>query len=149
MSIPHRLNRFFFQLGQLADRPSSSAFCRARRKIRPELFQRLNQEVVGSLYEDSAVYVRCWAGRLLWAVDGTVLNLPDTKQTRARYSVQSNQHTQEEAVQAMASVLYDVLNDVTIHAVLESRNRSEKSFVLQEHSEFFRSEAIVLYDRLY
>jgi len=89
-----------------------------------------------------------WKGRLVWAVDGTLLNLPDSEETRARYTVQTNQHDREGVVQGMASFLYDVLNEVTIHAVLDER-RSEKSFVLREHSSQFRPEAIVLYDRLY
>jgi len=148
MSIPNRLNRLFRQLGLLGDRPSAAAFCRARRKIRPELFGRLNQEVVDSLYEDSAEIVRRWNGRRVWAVDGTILNLPDSPQTRARYGVQTNQKDPVGCVQGMASVLYDVLNEVAIHAALDHR-RSEKSFVLQDHSECFRQDAIVLYDRLY
>lgn len=148
MSIPNRLNRLFEQLGCLGSRPSTGAFCRARRKIRPELFARLNQEMVESLYEDSSELVRWWSGRLIYAVDGTILNLPDNQQTRTRYGVQTNQKDSVGWVQGMASVLYDVLNEVAIHAVLD-RKRSEKSFVLQDHSEFFRQEAIVLYDRLY
>ena len=148
MSIPNRLNRLFRQLGSLGNRPSPAAFCRARRKIRPELFERLNQEMVDSLYEDSAPIVDRWNGRLLWAVDGTVLNLPDTPETRARYGVQTNQKDATGWVQGLASVVYDVLNEVVIHAVLD-RKRSEKSFVLQDHRDSFRQEAIVLYDRLY
>ena len=62
MSIPNRLNRLFRQLGSLGNRPSPAAFCRARRKIRPELFERLNQEMVDSLYEDSAPIVDRWNG---------------------------------------------------------------------------------------
>ena len=148
MSIPNRLNRLFRQLGCLEDRPSAAAFCRARRKIRPELFGRLNQEMVEGFYEDSAQIVRRWNGRLIWAVDGTILNLPDSAQTRARYGVQTNQKDPVGWVQGMASVLYDVLNEVAIHAVLDGK-RSEKSFVLQDHSDCYRQEAIVLYDRLY
>jgi hypothetical protein len=148
MSIPNRLNHLFQRLGQLKQRPSAAAFCRARRKIRPELFERLNREMVACLYEDSAEFVRRWKGRLIWAVDGTKLNLPDTAETRARYTVQTNQHDRDGFVQGMASVLYDVLNEVVIHPALD-KSRSEKSFVLREHSRYFRPEAIVLYDRLY
>jgi hypothetical protein len=148
MSIPNRLNRLFRQLGCLGERPSPAAFCRARRKIRPELFERFNQEMVKGFYEDSAALVQRWHGRLLWAVDGTILNLPDTEETRASYGVQTNQKDPVGCVQAMASVVYDVLNEVAIHAALD-RRRSEKSFVLQDHAEHYREEAIVLYDRLY
>lgn len=148
MSLPNRINRFFHRLGLLAERPTPSAFCRARRKVKPELFRRMNQEMVACLWEDFAPLVRRWKGKLLWAVDATVLNLPDTPETRARYGVQTNQHPRGEAVQGMASFLYDVLNEVTINSVLD-RKRSEKSFVLREHRPYFIPQAIVLYDRLY
>lgn len=148
MSLPNRVNQFFHQLGLLNRRPTAAAFCKARRKVRPELFQRMNQEMVDCLFEDYADLVRRWKGRLVWAVDATLLNLPDSEETRERYTVQTNQHDQEGVVQGMASFLYDVLNEVTINSVLDSK-RSEKSFVLREHSAHFTSEAIVLYDRLY
>lgn len=148
MSLPNRVNRFFHRLGLLSRRPTASAFCKARRKVRPELFQRMNQEMVACLCEDYADLVRRWRGRLVWAVDATMLNLPDSEETRKRYTVQTNQHDQEGVVQGIASFLYDVLNGVTINAVLDKK-RSEKSFVLLEHRPYFRPEAIVLYDRLY
>lgn len=148
MSLFNRVNRSFYQLGQLHQRPSASAFCQARRKVKPQLFRRMNQEMVACLFEDYAKLVKRWNGRLVWAVDGTVMNLPDTPETRERYSVQTNQHDEKGAVQGMASFLYDVLNEVTISVSLDAK-RSEKSFVFREHSPYFRHEAVVLYDRLY
>lgn len=143
-----RLNRLMAKLWHGEEMPTPSAVCQARRKIRPELFRRMNQEALAGLFVDCPETVRCWRGRLVWAVDATILNLPDTPETRARYSVQHNQHGGKEAVQGMASFLYDVLNEVTIHAVLDKK-RSEKSFVLEEHRAHFREEVIVLYDRVY
>jgi len=148
MSLFNRVNRFFYQLGQLNQRPSASAFCQARRKVKPELFTRMNEEMVACLFEDYAKLVQRWNGRLVWAVDGTVMNLPDTPETREHYSVQINQHDEKGAVQGMASFLYDVLNEVTISVGLDAK-RSEKSFVFNEHSPYFRHQAVVLYDRLY
>jgi len=148
MSLPNKVNRFFHRLGRLKGRPTPSAFSRARRKVKPELFRRMNQEMVACLLENYAPFVRRWKGKLLWAVDATVVNMPDTPETRARYTVQTNQHHHKGTVQGMASFLYDVLNEVTINSVLDGK-RSEKSFVLWEHSAYLTSEAVVLYDRLY
>jgi len=77
-------------------------------------------------FEDYAELVRRWKGRLVWAVDGTLLNLPDSEETRARYTVQTNRHDREGVVQGMASFLYDVLNEVTIHAVLDEEAKREE-----------------------
>lgn len=148
MALQSRVNRFFHRLGQLGRRPTAAAFCQARKKVKPELFRRMNAEMVACLHEDYPDRVQRWRERLLWAVDATILNVPDTAETRARYSVQTNQHDDSGAVQALASLLYDVLNEVTINAELEGR-QSEKRFVLTEHSSHFCPEAIVLYDRLY
>lgn len=150
MSLQTRINRFFRELKLLDKLPTASAFCQARMKVKPELFKLLNEETVKGFYEDygKAGLVQRWQGHLVWAIDGTILNLPDTPETRERYTVQINQHDEEGAVQGMGSVLHDVLNGVAINATLDEK-KSEKSFVFDDHSLYFRDEAIVLYDRLY
>lgn len=148
LSLQTRVNRFVRQLGRGGRAPTASAFCQARRKVRPELFQEMNRQALAGLYEDCPESVLRWKGRLVWAVDGTLINLPPSEETRKRYSVQRNQHDPQGAVQAMASFLYDVLNEVTVNAALDKK-RSEKSFVLGEHRDHLTPEAIVLYDRLY
>jgi len=43
-------------------------------------------------------------------MDGSYLNLPDTDKLREEYSVQTNQHAGSQQVQALAGVVYDLLN---------------------------------------
>jgi len=49
-------------------------------------------------------------------MDGSYLNLPDTAEARHEFSVQTNQHPGAEQVQALASVLYDLRNDLGLSA---------------------------------
>jgi hypothetical protein len=150
MSIQNRINKFFQELDALEKIPTASAFCQAREKIKPELFKALNEETVKPFYEyyEREGLVTRWKGRLLWAVDGSSLNLPSTSETREKYSVQTNQYDEEGGVQALASFLYDVLNEVVINSVIDKK-RSEKSFIFEEHSKYYHDEAVIIYDRLY
>jgi hypothetical protein len=86
----------------------------------------LNEETVKPFYEyyESERFVEKWKERLLWAVDGSCLNLPDTPETRERCSVQTNQYDEEGGVQVLASFLYDVLNEVAVNSVIDGK-RSE------------------------
>ena len=74
-------------------------------------------------------------------------NIPDTEETREKYSIQTNQY-KDGTIQALSSFLYDVLNEVCINAVINDK-KSEKSFIFNDHVKKFTKEAIVIYDRLY
>jgi hypothetical protein len=148
-SIHNRLNLFFTHLDLVAGMPEASAFCQARKKIKPELFIALNDETVKFFYDvyGKAGLVKRWQGRLLCAIDGSIINIPDTEETREKYSIQTNQY-KDGTVQALSSFLYDVLNEVCINAVINDK-KSEKSFIFNDHVKKFTKEAIIIYDRLY
>jgi hypothetical protein len=148
-SIHNRLNLFFTHLDLVAEMPEASAFCQARKKIKPELFITLKNETVKFFYDlyEKEGLVKRWKGRILCAIDGSIFNIPDTKETRKKYSIQTNQ-CKEGTVQALSSFLYDVLNEVCINAVINDK-KSEKSFIFSDHVKKFTKEAIIIYDRLY
>jgi hypothetical protein len=112
------LNKLFKELGEMSKLPTASAYCQARRKIRPELFVRLNSIVVEefTLASEEEGSLRDWHGHRLLGADGTRLNLPDTPQMRASFTLTRNQT--DEWVQALAVVLYDLLHDFCIAAEL-------------------------------
>ena len=97
--------------------PTPSAFCQARKKIKSELFIALKDETVRIYYDiyGKTGLVKRWNERLLLAIDGSIINLPDTKETRQKYSIQTNQY-KDGTVQALSSYLYDVLNEICINA---------------------------------
>jgi Transposase DDE domain len=149
-SIQNRINNFFSDLDLLDNIPTASAFCQAREKIKPELFKVLNEKVVKFFYDiyEREGLVKRWKGRLLWAVDGSCFNVPDTTETRERYNIHTNQYVAEGIVQALASFLYDVLNEISLNSNIDGI-KSEKSFVFSEHNRHYRKDAIIIYDRLY
>ncbi len=149
-SVQNRINKFFDNLCLLENIPTASAFCQAREKIKPEFFKVLNENVVRFFYEnyEKEGLVRKWKGRLLWAVDGSRINIPDTSETREKYSVYANKYNVEGVVLAQTSSLCDVLNEICINSKID-RIKSEKSFIFSEHIGHYFKSAIVIYDRLY
>jgi hypothetical protein len=149
-SIQNRVNKFFKSLGALEELPTATAFCKAREKIQPEFFKAMNEETVNffySKYEERGL-VKRWKGFLLWATDGSTMNLPDTEETRKKYSVQTNQYDEEGCVQALGSLLYDVTNEIVVNSELEKK-QSEKSFIFDHHTNYHREDVLHLHDRGY
>jgi hypothetical protein len=149
-SLQNRINKFFNDLDLLENIPTASAFCQAREKLKPEFFKVLNEKVVKFFYDnyEKEGFVKRWKGRLLWAVDGSYINIPDTAETRKKYSTQPNRYSEEGVVQALASFLCDVLNEISINSGIDS-TKIEKSFIFNEHCRQYRKDAIIIYDRLY
>lgn len=150
MSIQNKINKFFKALGLLDSITTASAFCQAREKMKPEFFKALNGKTVELFYDnyEAEGLVKRWRGHLLWAVDCSHINIPDTKETREKYGVQVNQYGVE-VVQAQVSFLCDLLNEVTINSCMDATTRIEKSFIFHEHTKYYRRDVLAIYDRLH
>ena len=115
-SLQNALNKVFGALDKLSLVPTASAYCQARQKIDPALFQELTASIAEDFYrfseEEGSVVT--WHGHRLLGADGSKLTLPDTEALREIYTVQRNQLT--ETVQAMSVVLYDLRNDLALGA---------------------------------
>jgi hypothetical protein len=121
LSQQNAINKFFRELNQPEVILTGAAYCLARKKIRPELFVGLNDNVVDefqSLSQADQTW-RTWHTHRILGADGTKLNLPDTAELRSAYSVVGNQPgAVGERVQGLAVVLYDLLNDIGLAANL-------------------------------
>lgn len=148
--MQNTLNKAAKALGEVAEVATASAYCQARRKLKPELFIYLNQLVTKSYYELSHRdgSLQKWQGRRVLGIDGTYLNVPDTSETRHSFSVQTNQHESGERVQALGSLLYDVLNDVGLAAGL-SEKRGEREFIFDQYLEPTGAGDVIVMDRTY
>lgn len=136
--------------GSHAQSPTASAFWQARAKIQPEFFRDWAEFGTRFFY---ATYARdgfapTWHGRYLWAVDCTILTLPDTPETRARFGFHGNQYPGKGAVQAQTSFLFDVLGELPVHVELGPQ-QAEKQFLLHGHARYLHANVISLYDRAY
>ena len=128
MALQNALNKLFSALADLFHVPSASAYCQARQKLKPELFAYLNEQVCEDFYELAFPEgeVRLWRSHRLLACDGTYLTLPDNADTRARFTLQTNQIDGADCVQALSCVLYDLLNDLGLRAAIGKRQGEKK-----------------------
>lgn len=150
MSLQNALNKLFSTLGELFSVPTASAYSQARQKLKPELFVHLNDLVCRDFYQlyESDKLVRRWRGHRLLGCDGTYLNLPDTKQTRLEFSVQTNQYDDGSCVQALGCVLYDLLNDLSLAAALGKR-QGEKKLLFEQLWQATQPADVLVLDRHY
>lgn len=151
-SLQNALNKFFGVIGELFKVPTDSAYCQAKQKVQPEVFEHLTEKLVADFYSlyGADEEVKLWHGHRLVGGDGTRLNLPDTAELRARFGVHRNQHAgnQNDHVQATAVVLHDLLNDLGLRSVLGAAHASEKSLLFEAWSSLHKGDVVVL-DRNY
>jgi len=146
--LQNNLNKFFQDMDETTNVPTASAYCQARRKFKGELFLYLNEETCGDFYQQFENELELWQGRRVLAVDGTHLNLPDSPETRARFSLVSNQHQGGERVQALASVIYDLLNDIGLNLAF-GKKQAEKQFLFTAHLAYMHARDLIVLDRNY
>jgi hypothetical protein len=148
LPLQNNLNRFYKAMGEVEQVPTASAYCQARRKLKPELFVHLNDRTLERFYAvgPDEPPLASWKGRRLLGVDGSYLNLPDTAETRRHYSLQPT--PAGERVQALACVLYDLRNQVGLKASL-SPKRAEKYFLFEQVAQATRPGDVLVLDRLF
>jgi hypothetical protein len=150
LALQNALNKVFSALAQVFRVPSASAYCQARQKLKPELFAHLNEVVCQDFYQLAGAegQVQRWRGHRLLACDGTYLTLPDNADTRAAFSVQTNQYEAADCVQALSCVLYDLRNDLGLAAALGKR-QGEKKLLFAELWPATEPGDVLVFDRHY
>jgi hypothetical protein len=150
VSLQTAVNKFFRALGEVWRVVTASAYRQARQKVQPEIFVHLNAVACEEYYArygaENEVVV--WQGHRVLGMDGSYLNLPDTAETRREFSVQTNQHPGADQVQALASVLYDLRNDLGLSAALGPK-QAEKTHLFATHLAVTRRGDVLVCDRAY
>lgn len=106
---------------------SKQAFSAARLKLRPEAFIELNQTLIDEFYTDNE-YKTLFDRRII-AVDGSTLQLPKSQEIIDKYGVCKSQGAS--MPMARISYAYDVLNDLTIDAIIAPFNSAERHMAVQ------------------
>ncbi len=149
-SIQRELDRFYKEVSQSdfnIREVTKGAFTQARAKLNPWAFQRLNQVAVNSFY-DGAEYI-VWHKMRLLAVDGTRLVLPNHRSVAEEFGVhQFGPKADSPRSLAMASMLYDVVNLITIDSQIAPYAASERDLLMQ-HLDKVNAGDLLLLDRGY
>lgn len=104
---------------------TKQAFSKARQKLSPKAFSSLNDELIKHYYSDGD-YKKYKEWRLL-AIDGSILEIPDTPETQAVYGYSENQIPGLKIAKAKMSELYDIENDLAISAKIDHYKTSERT----------------------
>lgn len=118
-----------FNTDEVVNWVSSAALCKARQKIKYELFSEL-----GKLMAD--LFYRCekgsgWKGFRLLGVDGSEINLPPSKELLDKFGHQHTSSVGAKIPQARISFLSDVLNKITIEALIEPFKVAEQTMFIE------------------
>jgi hypothetical protein len=97
---------------------------KARAKLRPEAFIELNDHMVRGFYEYFPF--QTWHGFNLLSVDGTTLRVPDEEAITDLFGVWNSSKGKRPCPKARASQMYDVLNKVTIDAIISPKATGER-----------------------
>ena len=115
-SLSVELTKFLQRFGQ-GRLGSKQAFSQARYKIKPEAFNDLNDAFVKAYYEAGGY--RLYADKyLLLASDGSDYELPWEEELREEFGVADNTQNRQPMCMAKAVKIWDVLNRLTVSAVL-------------------------------
>lgn len=126
---------------------TKGAFSRARAKLNPSAFVEMNDNVIGTFYEE-APYL-CWHGMRLLACDGTRLALPHHESVVEEFGEHGfGPRADSKRSLAIGSFLYDTLNLVTLDAQLAPYRSNERE-LFRKHLEKVQEGDLLLLDRGY
>lgn len=126
---------------------TKGAFSQARSHLNPEAFLELNENVCKTFYDEAPFLV--WKGHRLLAVDGTRLILPKHKtiiEEFGEYGFGPDANSKRSI--ALGSMLYDVLNLLTLDARLMGFDFGERD-LLYQHMSYLKEGDLLLLDRGY
>jgi hypothetical protein len=127
---------------------TKGALTQARAKLNPWAFQRLSQVAVDTFYSHSKYST--WRGLRVLAVDGTKLKLPKSNDIAEEFGVHKvGRNAAAPVSMAMASMVYDVINDIPIDSHIGPWSMSETKFVYEQHMHVFKEGDLLLGDRNY
>jgi hypothetical protein len=149
-SIQRELDGFFKALSRSDFKireVTKGAFTQARAKLNPWAFKRLNEVAADTFYKGAEYYL--WYKMRVLAVDGTRLVLPNHPSVVEEFGVHKfGPKADSERSLAMGSMLYDVLNQITIDAQIAPYASSERD-LLEAHLDKVKAGDLLLLDRGY
>ena len=129
---------------------SKQAFSKQRQKLKPEAFVALNDQLIQQFYTDGSFAT--FHGFRLLAIDGSTLQLPESQEIVQQYGQSSNQTAS--MPMARCSLVHDVLNQLTLHAILAPYLSDDRAMAWQ-HLEWLQTDrftdcpTLLLLDRGY
>ncbi len=131
---------------------SKQAFSLARGYLNHKVFIKFNNILLEEYYKED---YKTYKDYLVFACDGTGLELPSVKEFIDEFGCPSNQNGKTGRPVGRSSILYDINNEIIIDGILDKHGSNEKRMFLQhlenlkEISNLSKKKIIVLFDRGY
>lgn len=129
-SLPVALDSFFSTLN--LPTPSKSAFSMKRTLIKSEFFQFMSNSLAEAFYKSSSV--KKWRDYVLVSCDGSRIALPEIEELGEKFGWYHTCQGEELYPSAKACVFQDTLNNLTLYAALEPKDKDER-YSFEEHFE--------------
>lgn len=153
--IPSEISKYYSAINKTSLRISRQAAFKALKKVNPRVFPSLIRKFAELFY--SSNLVKDYKGYILWAEDGTTLNLYKTPESIAKFGYVKNHIVKIEGEAAKATsqsaALYDVTNGLIVNFTMEPYVKSEIPIAINQLEESFNlingRKVIYLADRYY
>lgn len=154
-SIQNVLNETQKHLSTLLDEDletiTKSAYSQARDKLNYTAFEELANDASDMMYRDYDY--KTYKGYRLLAIDGSMVTLPNNDDIKQEFCTTNviNQYKDKSKiiVQARVSVLYDVLNNITLDSIITDSKTSEITIAKDNHFKKINKKDLVIMDRGY
>lgn len=148
-SIQEELDRYFqaiYRFDIPVRQATASAFCQARIKVQHTAFIEITQNIIALFYK--LFSTKTWYGFRLLGVDGSTVVLPDIPEIEKHFGVWKSRHDTKPCPLAKVSQMFDVLNDITIDALIGPKSVGEREAACK-HFEHLGVNDLLLLDRGY
>lgn len=127
---------------------SNAAFCKARKKLKPEAFIALSDIVTEEFYKSGQQ--KNWNGYRVIAVDGSTVELPPSLEVKAHYGVHSYRKDGKSICMGKMLMVYDALNHITLHGQMGTFSEGETTLFWKSLTELkLNKKDILVFDRAY
>ena len=132
---------------------SKQAFSKQRLNLKPEIFKDLYKDYLKDFYINSPEEVKKYKGYHVLAIDGSMFEIPNTKELREIYKTQKNSSGHRESARARVSGIYDIENEFMIDAIITDCGQGEKELAkinIKEAGKLIDlKKSIIIFDRGY
>ena len=119
---------------------------KTREKLDYEAFKELNDHMINHFYEN--FYHQTWYGFNLLAIDGSIIRVPNEKAISEHFGAWTTNNGTSKCPIARASQMFDVLNKVTVDAILAPKSEGERELAAF-HFLKLQAHDLILLDRGY
>ena len=122
LSATMEVRRYFQEAGKMEKTVSKQNYLKQRKKLNPEVFKLLNRNYITRFYEGQEA--KEWQGYLVMAIDGSRVEIPNSKENREVYGESKTRYGKSSA-RASLSALHDVFNRFLVDIVIDKYLGSE------------------------